>query len=133
MNWLSIRTPLSLTDVDNLEKELNIELPFDYKLLVVSINGGALRNTYISLPHFGKVPYSRNVPLHKGARASIYDLIGIFNNAIIRLFPFASVGNGDYFCFDLVTNTVVLYLHETQSTQYVCNTFSQLLDNLIEE
>lgn len=40
---------------------------------------------------------------------------------------FASVGNGDYFCFDLESDTVVLYLHETQTTQYVCDSFSCLM------
>lgn len=133
MDWLSIRLPLCRSDVDNMEKELNIVLPEDYKSQIGPLNGGALRNTYISLPVLGKVPYSRNVALHKGARAGIYDLFPIFNGEKIRLFPFASVGNGDYFCFDLEAKNVVLYLHELQSTRYVCDSFTQLMERLIEE
>ena len=133
MNWLSIRKPLSRSDIDSLEVELNIKLPDDYKAQIGPINGGALRNTYINLPQLGEVPYSRNVALHKGAKAGIYDLLPVFNDEKIKLFPFASVGNGDYFCFDLVANNVVLYLHELQSTRYVCDTFTQLLSNLIED
>ena len=133
MNWVSIRKPLSLSDLDILELELKIKLPNDYKVQIGPINGGALKNTYINLPQHGKVPYSRNVALHKGAKAGIYDLLPIFNSETITLFPFASVGNGDYFCFDLETNTVVLYLHELQSTRYVCDSFTQLMERLIEE
>ena len=133
MDWLSIRLPLCRSDVDSMEKELNIVLPEDYKSQIGPLNGGALRNTYINLPVLGKVPYSRNVALHKGARAGIYDLLPIFNGEKIRLFPFASVGNGDYFCFDLVSKTVVLYLHEIQETRYICKTFTELLNNLISE
>lgn len=133
MDWLSIRLPLCRSDVDSMEKELNIVLPEDYKSQIGPLNGGALRNTYINLPVLGKVPYSRNVALHKGARAGIYDLFPIFNGEKIRLFPFASVGNGDYFCFDLVSKTVVLYLHEIQETRYICKTFTELLNNLISE
>ena len=133
MDWLSIRLPLCSSDVDSMEKELNIVLPEDYKSQIGPLNGGALRNTYINLPVLGKVPYSRNVALHKGARAGIYDLFPIFNREESRLFPFASVGNGDYFCFDLVSKTVVLYLHEIQETRYICKTFTELLNNLISE
>ena len=133
MNWLSIRTPLFHSNIDSLEEELNIKLPSDYKTQIGPINGGALRNAYIKLPRLGEVPYSRNVSLHKDAKASIFDLIGIFNDGAIRLFPFANTGCGDYFCFDLLNNTVVLYLHEIQSTVYVCDTFTQLLEQLITE
>jgi hypothetical protein len=86
MNWLSIRTPLRRSDVDSLEKELRIKLPDDYKEQIGPINGGALRNTYIKLPRLGEVPYSRNVSLHKGATAGIYDLLPIFNCEEITLF-----------------------------------------------
>lgn len=133
MNWVSIRKPLSLSALDILELELKIKLPNDYKVQIGPINGGALRNTYIKLPRLGEVPYSRNVALHKGAKAGIYDLLPVFNGEEIKLFPFASVGNGDYFCFDLEANNVVLYLHELQSTRYVCDSFTQLLNNLVSE
>lgn len=133
MNWLSIRAPLSRSDVDSLEKELRIKLPNDYKEQIGPINGGALKNTYIFIPRLGEVPYSRNVALHKGARSGIYDLLPIFNSKTITLFPFASVGNGDYFCFDLGSNTIVLYLHEIQTTQYVCKTFTELMNRLVCE
>lgn len=133
MNWLSVRVPLSRYDIDSLEKELSITLPEDYKSEIGPINGGALRNAYIKSPELGEVSYSRNVSLHRGAKTGIFDLIGIFNDDSIKLFPFASVGNGDYFCFDLVSNTVVLYLHEIQATRYVCDTFSQLLCTLTSE
>ena len=133
MNWLSIRTPLTHADVIKVEKDFSISLPADYKSQIASINGGALRNAYIRLPKLGEVAFSRNVPLHKKARAGIYDLIGLFNDGPVKLFPFASVGNGDYFCFDLATNTVVLYLHEIDKTIYVCNSFTQLLSLLVTE
>ena len=133
MNWLSVRVPLSLSDVESLEKELKIHLPEDYKVQIGPINGGALRNTYIELPQLGIVPYSRNIALHKGARAGIYDLFPIFNCEAVVLFPFASVGNGDYFCFDLVSKTVVLYLPEIQSTHYVCKTFTELMNRIVHE
>lgn len=131
MNWLSIKNPLDCAYMDCLEAELGITLPEDYKSLIGPVNGGALKDTCLMLPQLGCVPYSRNVPLHRGAEAGIFDLIGVFNEGAVTLFPFAEVGSGDYFCFDLVQGIVVLWLHEVQRTQYVCDTFSQLLDSLV--
>lgn len=133
MNWLSVRMPLTRQDVDAVEAELEIKLPEDYKSKIGPVNGGALKDSYIKLPHLGEVPYSRNVALHRGAKAGIFEMIYILNDNAIKLFPFASVGNGDYFCFDLESDTVVLYLHETQTTQYVCDSFSCLMASLVSD
>lgn len=130
MDWLSVRNPLSISDVESIEKEYNLTLPSDYKNTIGPINGGALRNASIEVPGGDRVAFSRNVALQKGARAGIHDLLPIFNEGDICLFPFASVGNGDYFCFDLKNNTVVLFQHELQSVIFVCDTFSQFLKKL---
>ena len=126
-------TPLESTDLVRVEQEFGIVLPDDYKTGITTINGGALSNAYIVVEPLGEVPYCRNVPLHREARGNIYDLFESINDGAVTLFPFGSVGNGDYFCFDFAASTVVLYLHEIQSTVDVCDTFTQLMDRLTEE
>ena len=133
MNWLSISAPLTPADLDQVERDLGISLPADYKAQIGPINGGALRNACVRVPELGEISYSRNVPLHPEAKAGIYDLVHIFNKESINLLPFASVGNGDYFCFSLTDHTVVLYLHETGTAIYVCDSFTQLLGKLVTE
>lgn len=59
-------------------------------------------------------------------------LIPLINNKKIRYFPFGSVGDGNYFCFDLDKNQVVLYIHELQMFKYVCNTFEKFLSMIIQ-
>ena len=130
MDWLSVRYPLTITEVESLEQEFDIKLPQDYKNIIGPINGGALRNAYIEVMNLGKVAFSRNVSLQKDVKSGVRDLLPALNDKVIQLFPFASVGNGDYFCFDLTENIVVLYQHEKQTTVYVCNTFSQFLKKL---
>ena len=130
MEWTSIRAPMTITEVEQAEKALKVILPNDYKQVIGSINGGALRGAWVNVPGVGEVPYSRNVSLHKDAVASVFDLFDAVNCGTKNLFPFGSVGNGDYFCFELTCETVVLYLHETQTTVYVCDSYSQLLESL---
>ena len=131
MEWLSIKKTLSYSDVEQVETELKVKLPNDYKHIIGSINGGALKNAYINHPVLGEIAYSRNVSLNKKAKASIYDVFPIINGKGTRYFPFGNVGNGDYFCFDLKENMVVLYIHEKMEVTKVCNTFTQLM-NMIQ-
>ena len=132
MEWLSIRKTLSYSEIEHLEKELKIKLPEDYKNLIGAINGGALKNAYITHPILGEVAYSRNVSLSRDARTNIFELIPIINHGDLRYFPFGSVGNGDYFCFDLQQKMIVLYVHERMETRDVCKTFTQLM-NMIQQ
>jgi len=59
--------------------------------------------------------------------SGLYALLPAINGEKIRLFPFAAVGNGDYFCFDLVNDMVVLQLHEANRVIPVCRSFSELM------
>lgn len=126
MKWLSIRNPVLIEDIEKLERQLQIELPKDYKEIIGPINGGALVDSYIEIPSIGKIPYGRNISLVETANGNIYNLFGWIMNER-RYFPFASVGNGDYFCFDLEENQVILWMHEKNEIIYICKTFSDLM------
>ena len=125
MEWIGVRRPLSREEVERVGEALDFVLPVDYADWIGAVNGGALRGAWVEIPGVGDVPYARNVPLHREAAGSVYDLFPELGG----LFPFAQVGNGDYFCF-LPAGGVVLYRHETQTTVSVCDTFSQLMERL---
>ena len=126
MNWLSVRNPITYDEVIAIEEFFNITLPSDYKNAVGEINGGALKSAYVLHPTLGKIAYSRNVALDKKTKANIFELFEIFQNK--NLFPFGQVGNGDYFCFDLKDHSVVIYFHETDNIEYVCDSFTKLME-----
>lgn len=131
MKWLSVKRPLTISDIEQVEHDLSICFPLDYKNKIGPINGGALKDAYVKVSGVGNVPYARNVSLSKDAPASIYSLLSALNETKTTLLPIAGVGNGDYFCFDLRNNTVVFWMHETGSVFFVCDTFTQLLDRII--
>ena len=131
MKWLSVKRPLAISDIEQVERDLSIRFPSDYKKMIGAINGGALKNAFVKVPGVGNVPYTRNVSLTKDAPASIYSLLPALNQSKITFLPFAGVGNGDYFCFDLRNDTVVFWMHETGNVFSVCDTFTQLLDRII--
>lgn len=130
MNWKSIRNPLTYDEIKEMAKSLNISLPEDYCKIIGEINGGALVSAYCNVPRLGSVPYSRNVSLSKNAKVNAMLLYEQLKD--LNLFPFGSVGNGDYFCFDLLKKQVVLYQHETGAVWPVCKNFEEFLSRISE-
>ena len=48
MKWLSVKKPLTLNDIEKIERDLSVCLPVDYKRLIGPINGGALKDAYVN-------------------------------------------------------------------------------------
>ena len=132
MNWIGVRYPLSYEQIKAVERELDVNLPEDYCIKIGKINGGALSDAYIMHQTLGEISYSRNVSLSKKSRENIFTLYGIVSDEHNRLFPFGSVGDGDYFCFDLKNQNVVLWMHEMDAIEYICDSFTDLLQMIRE-
>lgn len=125
LKWMSVRNKLSYENVIKVEQELKTDLPKDYLKLIGEINGGALKDSFVHIKKLGNISYSRNVSLDKNDRGNIFLLFDSFQ--LLNLFPFASVGNGDYFCFDLSDSKVVLWRHELNDTLPICESFTELM------
>lgn len=130
MDWKSVRRPMEYEEVKSVADSLKIVLPNDYCKKIGKINGGALLSAVCYVPNIGYVPYSRNLSLSATARGNAIVLYEDMKEKC--LFPFGSVGNGDYFCFDLKTQKVVLYLHEKNGIVPVCKTFTEFIKRLEE-
>ncbi|MDO4650033.1 MAG: SMI1/KNR4 family protein [Eubacteriales bacterium] len=130
MNWLSIRQKLTYDEVQMIIKKLKIVLPQDYCEKIGEINGGALTDATCIVPNLGEVAYSRNLSLLENVNGNAIAIFKIMQEKQKNLFPFGSVGNGDYFCFDLLKQDVVLYMHEKDITIYVCKSYTELLSLL---
>lgn len=130
MEWIGIRKTLSQDEVKKILNDLGISLPKDYCKTIGSINGGALKSTVVSVPGLGEIPYARNLSLSTASKGNAIETYGIFQKQGKKLFPFGSVGNGDYYCFDLIKPGVVLYLHEKDETIKLCKSYTELISKL---
>ena len=131
-DWKRV-SKLTMEEIDDLCKKYSVLLPEDYRLSIGDINGGGLVSARVYVQGIGNVPYSRNITLADDKRGNAFSLFNIFDEGKRKYFPFGDVGNGDYFCFDINKNQVVLYCHETQETVFVCNTFTEFLKMIIDE
>jgi hypothetical protein len=132
-NWIGCKK-LTKREIEEVEKYIKTKLPKDYRKQILKINNGALRMAYYLMPDIGEISYSRNINLSMSATNNAVELYEMLDGGSRRYFPFGSVGNGDYVCFDLKKNNeVVLYVHETQKVYYLCDTFNQFVDKLMED
>lgn len=133
MKWVSIRNKLTYEEILEIQELLKIKLPEDYCKTIGSINGGVLKNGYYPHPELGNIPYCRNLDLCNKAKITAMELFKIIDNGSRKYFPFGSVGNGDYFCFDFSTHKVCLYRHEKEDIIQICDNFTELMNHIIEE
>lgn len=131
MKWISIKKKLSYSEVKGIADKLNIKLPEDYCQEIGNINGGVLDEGVYFHPKLGGIPYSRNVNLCQNAKANAIELFNVLDEGSKKYFPFGSVGNGDYFCFDLKSQKVVLYSHESERVYAICDTFTELINEIL--
>lgn len=130
MNWINAK-PIDSMIIDiEIETRLAISLPIDFKDFISEYNAAALKNGYIDIEGIGKVPYTRNVNLASNAKVKIDTLLKAVNEEGIRYFPIGGVGNGDYFCIDLVDEAVVLFSHETGEYILAARSFEEFISDL---
>ncbi|MFR0987932.1 MAG: SMI1/KNR4 family protein [Anaerobutyricum hallii] len=130
--WIGCKK-LTKADILKVEDCIKTRLPEDYRNQIIKINNGALQRAYYSTKDIGEIAYSRNMDLSKNATTNAVELYKILDGGSKSYFPFGSVGNGDYMCFDLKKNNrVVLYINEIQKVYYLCDTFTQFIDGLTE-
>lgn len=132
MEWIGVRRKLTSDEVKKIGLEIGLTFPSDYCKIIGEINGGGLESSVVDIPKLGKVPYSRNINLCADVRGNAISLYKIFQTRGIECFPIASVGNGDYFCFNTKTWNVVLWQHENNQIVKVSKTFSKLLKMIHE-
>lgn len=127
MEWIGVRKKLTPDEVKKIGVDIGLVFPSDYCRLIGEINGGGLESAVVDVPGLGRIPYSRNINLCSDVRGNAINLYKIYQKRGIKCFPIASVGNGDYYCYDTSTWNVVVWLHEDNRIVRVCKTFSKLL------
>lgn len=104
-----------------------LSLPKDYINLIESLCKKTYALAYIEHPKLEDLDFSCFIPIDKSIKRNAYYIYEeIIKNP--NLFPFAENDFGDFYCFDLVNNHIVLWYHETKKTVNICNIFTEFLN-----
>ena len=124
-------SPLSDEVVREVESELQVVFPPDYRSVVAEHNGGRPKPNAVRIPDNREAVVERLMRLDAGRGENVASAAAMLRSrGQGQLVPFASDPFGNLFCFDFVRkapSAIVYWEHESGSVSTVCRTFSELL------
>lgn len=133
MNEISWKYVKALNNKDSIaifEQVIGCEIPKDIKECVTNYNGGRpskkIFDTNLSQERVIKSLLSYNTT----DLETVFDVYSVLSKENKKLVPVASDPGGNYICFDKNTKAIVLWLHETNGTEKVADSFTEFLNKL---
>jgi hypothetical protein len=130
MTWKYVKPLLKVSSIEDFEKENDVSFPPDLKKCIKTNNGGRpSRNIFDTANSTDRV-FKSLLSFNESDAESVYKIFPIIRSQSNYLTPFACDPFGNYLC--LKDSKIVLFIHETGQSEYVSDTFSELLAKLHE-
>lgn len=126
--WKYIKPLKDTNCIKIFELENNITIPQELKECILNNNGGRPNvKVYDTDKSSGRV-FKTLLSYNKEDIETIYKILPLFKENSISLLPFASDPSGNFICIDLKNkDSVVLWIHEIDSIEYVAESFRKFL------
>lgn len=120
-------------ELDVIEVQYGFCIPKDLKTCLTVNNGGMPNKTRVPLKDGGEVVFGYLISFSSEEVEDFYDILesfGLCSNGQLSVFPFACDPTGNLFCAG--DNGIVFLDHETDEMFRICDTFTQLLEKLVD-
>lgn len=126
--WKYVKPLKDRQYIKKFEVENGITIPQDLKECIFNNNGGRPSvKVYDTSKSSGRV-IKTLLSYNEEDIEKIYKILPLFKENSMCLLPFASDPSGNFICVDLENkDSIVLWLHETNTTEYIAETFSKFL------
>ena len=133
IEWKYSKEAINQGHIQALEESFGINLPDSYKLLVLSYHGARPnKNRFDTRTKSGYV-LKTFLPITERYDGNIIKVLSwLIDRLPAKLLPFASDAAGNYLCFhfNTVDPEIVLWKHETVTTERISSTFDQFISSL---
>lgn len=132
IKWRRPGRVLSPDEINEVEKLLSCEFPEDYKTVAKLYHGCSVIPYCIDVNHVERV-FGRLLPFEKNDDEFIIEIYESIKESLgEQVIPFAVDPSGNYFCFKYENDSsiVVFWNHEDNSIEFICNTFTDMLELL---
>lgn len=130
LTWNYVKPLKNDNAVECFEADNGLKLPPDIIACVKQNNGGRpdkkVFDTEVSKGRLMKSLLSFN----KDDLETVYDAMDILKNENAKLVPIATDPGGNYICYDTIQHDIVLWLHETNTTERISDSFTAFLKAL---
>jgi len=128
IEWSFVNALIDIKSIDNFEKEKNIKIPHDLKNTIKRFNAGQPSRCIFDTDSSTGNVFGALLSFNPSDNDNIYEIFSVVNAENKSVMPFAADPFGNYLC--LMNEQVVFWDHETNSTEFVAPTFSELLNKL---
>lgn len=130
LTWKYVKPLNSDNAVENFESHNNLKLPEDFYACIKENNGGRPdKKVFDTEITKGRVIKSL-LSFNKDDLETVYDAMDTLKKENDNLVPLASDPGGNYICYNKKQQNIELWLHETNNTEKISDTFNAFLDSL---
>ena len=130
MKWKYVKKLEDINELKNFEFENSCKLPADLEKCVVYNNGGRPEKKVFDTDTSEGRMFKRLLSFNYGEAENIWDAYNVMQKEDADLIPFAIDPGGNYICFKRTNHKIYLWLHETNTAEYVAESFKDFLDKL---
>ncbi len=112
--------------LEDFEKEFNVSLPSDLKVIIQNYNKGCPKKNKIPLGDGKYIEISNLISFNKKGVTNIYMFMKLFENT--NIIPFAITEGNRFIC--IANNKIVLYKTDTGIVKEICSSVTELLGML---
>lgn len=142
LEWLRCRD-IGIENVEDVESLFGVKLPQDFREVIISHSGGCpLPHTYDFGEHDEAVLHNL-LNFDKEEKYNVFKTYNLIKDRLQdKIYPFAEDPYGNHICFDYRESKenpkVVFCDHEltkddSDNFQFICNSFTELIDKLYED
>jgi len=129
LSWKRVKPLINDKAIEIIESESGIKLPADIISCIKLYNGGRpdkdTFDTQSSQERLFKILLSFN----ESDVETVFKAIAVLKGEGLTLLPLASDPGGNYICYD-PNDGIVLWLHETNTTEKIADNFTDFLSRL---
>jgi cell wall assembly regulator SMI1 len=115
--------------ISMFEFENSIKLPNDIISCVKQNNGGRPNKDTFDTQFSKERVFKTLLTYNKGDIEDVFSAFDMLKEEGHNLIPLASDPGGNFICYDTI-NGIVLWLHETNTTEIIADTFTEFLSKL---
>ena len=130
LTWKYVKPLKNDNAVECFEADNSFKLPQDIISCIKQNNGGRPdKKVFDTEVSKGRVIKSL-LSLNKDDLETIYDAIDILKSEKTNLVPVATDPGGNYICYNTIHQDIELWLHETNTTEKISDSFTAFLELL---
>lgn len=127
MEWKYIKDLNNGESIENIEQKFDVKIPALLKNIIIKYNGGRPLKNIFDTQHSKEKVFKSLLSYNKQDKENIYLYEELFYRNYI---PFAITPSGDVICINKENQSVELYLHESNTFEWICNDISKFINSL---